>query len=100
MTRFPAKLEDKHTRQGSHRGKLVEASVCLDVPASLIAETISKWKPLWDAGLERRKTLGLPRLENEHWDWLAKAGWLSLAAYRSLGVECEGVLQFGRFCVG
>jgi hypothetical protein len=46
MTRFPAKLEDKHTRQGSQRGRLVEASVCLDVPASLIAETISKWKPL------------------------------------------------------
>lgn len=93
MTRFPAKLEDKHTRQGNQRGKLVDASVCLDVPASLIAETIFKWKPLWDAGLERRQTLGLPRLENEHWDWLAKAGWLSLAAYRSLGIECEGVMQ-------
>jgi len=26
-------------------------------------------------------------------DWLMKAGWLSLASYRSLGVECEGVMQ-------
>jgi hypothetical protein len=93
MTRFPVRLEDKHTRQGSKRGQLVDAFLCLDVPASLIAQTISRWKPLWDAGLERRQRLGLPRLENEHWDWLAKAGWLSLAAYRSLGVECEGVMQ-------
>jgi hypothetical protein len=93
MTRFPAKLEDKHTREGKHRGKLVDAFVCLDVPAGLIAETILNWKPLWDAGLERRHRLGMPPLENEHWDWLGKADWLSLVAYRSLGVECEGMMQ-------
>ncbi len=93
MIRFPAKLEDKHTRQANQRGNLVDAFVCLDVSASLIAETISKWSPLRDAGIKRRQTRGLPRLENEHWDWLAKAGWMSVAAYRSLGVECEGVMQ-------
>src|SRR5436853_212356 len=93
MTQFPIKLEDKHTRQGNQRGQLVEAFLCLDVPASLIAETVARWKPVWDAGLERRRRLGLPQLENEHWDWLAKSGWLGLAAYRSLGVECEGVMQ-------
>jgi len=93
MTRFPIKLEDKHTRQTGQRGRLVDASLCLDVSASLIAETVARWRPIWIAGLERRRRLNLPRLENEHWDWLAKSDWLSLAAYRALGVECEGVVQ-------
>jgi hypothetical protein len=93
MTRFPIKLEDRHTRQGSQRGRFVEASLCLDVPAAVIEQTVGKWKPIWEAGIERRHPLRLPPLENEHWDWLVKSSWLSLAAYRSLGVECEGVMQ-------
>jgi hypothetical protein len=93
MTRFPIQLEDKHTRQGNERGKLVDAFLCLDVSAALIAETVAGWAPIWNAGLERRSHQGLPPPANEHWDWLMKAGWLSLAGYRSLGVECEGIMQ-------
>jgi phosphoglycerate dehydrogenase-like enzyme len=65
----------------------------MGIPAAVLAETGQRWKPLWEAGLARRKRLGLPPLENEHWDWSAKSDWLSLAAYRSLGVECEGTMQ-------
>ena len=86
MTRFPIKLEDKHTRQGRQRGQLVEASVCLDVSASLIADSVARWKTLWVAGLERRRGLGVPAVENEHWDWLAnRVGlvWPPIAAWAS-----------------
>lgn len=93
MNRTPIKLEDKHTRQANQRGELVDALLCLDLPSSRIADTASRWRPLWAAGLQRRRRLGLPPLENEHWDWTAKADWLSLGAYRSLGVECEGAVQ-------
>lgn len=93
MTRFPIKLEDKHTRRGSQRGQLVGASLCLDVPASVIAENVAVWQPIWEAGIERRRQLGLPSLEHQHWDWLAKSSFLSLAAYRSLAIECEGIMQ-------
>lgn len=93
MTRVPVKLEDKHTRQGQQRGTLVDAFLCLDVPASILSETAKSWEPLWNAGIERRERLGKPPLENPHWNWSTKAGWLSLSSYRSLGIECEGVMQ-------
>ncbi len=93
MTRVPVKLEDKHTRQGQSRGRLVNAFLCLDVPAPVLAETARNWEPLLNAGLERRGRLGLPALENPHWNWSTKAAWISLASYRSLGIECEGVMQ-------
>ena len=93
MTRVPIKLEDKHTRLNGQRGMLVDAFLCLDVPASVMADTAKGWAPLWNAGIERRMRLGLPPIENPHWNWSAKASWLTMASYRSLGVECEGVMQ-------
>jgi hypothetical protein len=94
LKRIPIKLEDKHTRQDHQtRGLLVDAFLCVDVSTPDIAATSKLWQPLWIAGLRRRQRLGLPRLENSHWDWSTKANWLSLASYRSLGIECEGSMQ-------
>ena len=93
MRASPIKIEEKHARQEDRKERLVDAFLCLDVAASLVAETGLRWKPLVEAGVERRHRLGLPPLENEHWDWSSKADWLSFAAYRSLGIECEGKMQ-------
>ena len=71
LIRVPVKLEDKHTRQEQQLGALVDAFLCLDVPAAVLADTARRCAPLWNAGIERRERLGLPPLENPHWDWSA-----------------------------
>ena len=77
-------------------GQVVEAVLHESLSVERILQTEASWGPVRVSALQRLLAEGCPEdhlPQHFHWDWSRKIARLGDAAYRCLGVECDGEMQ-------
>ncbi len=72
---------------------VVSAEVIGEVTPKQLVETEERWKKFRLEAREKRKKLGIPVPEHNHWNWDEKSLDLKFTAYRCLGIEHEQQMQ-------
>src|SRR5712692_9802646 len=78
-------------------GRVVDATLILEMTSEEVAGAYADWKPLIDARRRELETQGVPRSnwpQHQHWDWEQKADrYATQLSYRFFGIGCEGEIQ-------